>query len=56
VVTEQAVHRRCGHRARLQKGAAWLDNDVVNGLATLCGSLLGAALWRERGLRWPRRA
>jgi uncharacterized protein (TIGR00297 family) len=47
--TEQAVHARCGQRARLIHGSRGVDNDVVNALATLCGSLLGAALWRTGG-------
>ena len=45
--TEQAAHAQCGQPARLVRGLSWVDNDVVNGLATLAGSLVGAGLWRR---------
>lgn len=44
---EQAKHARCGQPARLVRGLGRVDNDVVNGLATLAGSLVGAGLWRQ---------
>jgi uncharacterized protein (TIGR00297 family) len=49
--TEQPAHPRCGRPAHRVRGSSWVDNDVVNGLATLCGSLVGAALWRAQTRR-----
>jgi uncharacterized protein (TIGR00297 family) len=40
--TERQVHR-CGTATELRRGLAWLDNDVVNALATLTGALLALA-------------
>ena len=39
---ETRAHR-CGSRARLVRGWAWLDNDGVNALATAAGAALGFA-------------
>lgn len=50
--TEQIVHSLCGGQTRRVRGVGWIDNDVVNALATLSGSLLGAAVWRRRRVRW----
>ena len=47
ISTEQPWHTRCGRPTRLVRGVGWIDNDVVNGLATLTGSLVGAAVWRQ---------
>jgi uncharacterized protein (TIGR00297 family) len=52
--TEQRLHVRCGQPARRVRGLAWMDNDVVNALATLGGSVIGAALWRGCRVRWAR--
>jgi uncharacterized protein (TIGR00297 family) len=49
--TEAIIHPRCGSRCHLQRGISWVDNDVVNGLATLSGAVLGTLLWREAGAR-----
>ena len=43
---ETALHVRCGRAADLVRGVRWLDNDVVNALATLSGALLGALFIR----------
>jgi uncharacterized membrane protein len=43
VATEQRVHR-CGAATRHVGGLAMLDNDGVNGLATLGGALFGGAV------------
>lgn len=41
--TEQRVHN-CGTRTRLLRGLSWMNNDVVNFLATLVGGLVAIAL------------
>jgi len=41
--TERRIHD-CGTRARPLRGLPWLNNDVVNFLATLCGGLVAVAL------------
>jgi uncharacterized protein (TIGR00297 family) len=41
--TEQRVHS-CGTRTRLLRGLSWMNNDVVNFLATLVGGLVAIAL------------
>ena len=38
--TEEQVHARCGQRTRRLRGHAWVTNDVVNAIATSCGSLI----------------
>jgi uncharacterized protein (TIGR00297 family) len=47
--TESPVHR-CGHPARLLRGFAWLNNDLVNFLSSVVGAMLAASLawliWR----------
>jgi uncharacterized protein (TIGR00297 family) len=43
--TEAAVHR-CGRPTRLIRGWRWLDNDWVNFLASIAGSLLAAGLFQ----------
>lgn len=45
VETEQRVHR-CGRRAELRRGWAWLGNDLVNLAATGGGAWLAAIFWR----------
>jgi uncharacterized protein (TIGR00297 family) len=47
--TENPVHR-CGVRCRFRRGFAWMDNDVVNLLASVTGALLGVGLARALGL------
>ncbi len=42
--TERQVHS-CGRATRLVRGQPWLDNDVVNFLASVFGSLIGAVAW-----------
>ena len=42
-VAERPVHA-CGQRTALVRGAAWLDNDGVNALATSAGAILAAAI------------
>lgn len=42
--TESTIHR-CGKRTRLIRGWRWLDNDWVNFLASVFGSLVAALLW-----------
>jgi uncharacterized protein (TIGR00297 family) len=37
---------RCGAATELTGGVAWINNDVVNGLATTAAALLGMAAWR----------
>jgi uncharacterized protein (TIGR00297 family) len=41
---ETPVHPRCGQPATLVRGWTWVNNDVVNALATAAGALAGAAL------------
>ena len=41
--TEQTIHH-CGAPTRLVRGLRWLDNDVVNVLATLAGALVAVGL------------
>ncbi len=41
--TESAIHR-CGHPTRLLRGRAWLNNDLVNLIASLVGGVIAAAL------------
>ncbi len=47
VATERAMHR-CGTRAEQIGGWRWVDNDLVNLMASLCGAAIG---WC-----WPGRA
>jgi uncharacterized membrane protein len=52
VLTEELVHTPCGSSTKLVKGQRWVNNDTVNGLATLAGSAIGTLTWRkltERG-------
>ncbi|MCB8984820.1 MAG: DUF92 domain-containing protein [Ardenticatenaceae bacterium] len=42
--TERKVHR-CGQETRPIRGYAWLNNDVVNLLASVVGGLTAVALW-----------
>lgn len=50
--TEQRVHS-CGTKTQPLRGVAWLNNDAVNFIATLCGGLMamgvqaGARLWSK---------
>jgi uncharacterized protein (TIGR00297 family) len=50
--TEQRVHS-CGTKTQPLGGVAWLNNDAVNFIATLCGGLMamgvqaGARLWSK---------
>lgn len=42
--TERKVHR-CGAPTRLLRGAAWMDNDTVNALATLAGAAMAGIMF-----------
>ncbi|GAC1358754.1 MAG: DUF92 domain-containing protein [Ktedonobacteraceae bacterium] len=42
--TERRVHN-CGKPTQALRGLPWMDNDVVNFLATLCGSLVALCLF-----------
>lgn len=42
--TESRVHR-CGATATLVRGIKWVNNDVVNALATGAGALTGGVVW-----------
>jgi len=46
--TEKRVHT-CGERTRLLRGWAWLDNEWVNFICSLAGSIIAFALWRIAG-------
>ena len=41
--TERRIHN-CGTRTRPMRGVNWLNNDVVNFIATLFGGLLAMAI------------
>ena len=45
--TEARLHPRCGRATVLVRGRPWIDNDVVNALATATGALVGAAISRR---------
>jgi uncharacterized protein (TIGR00297 family) len=45
-ILEGPQHEPCGVPATLVRGWAWLDNDAVNLLATVCGALVAIALVR----------
>lgn len=48
--TEKKLHK-CGHATRPLRGWSWLDNDLVNLLASLAGGLVALALtmlWKEK--------
>lgn len=42
--TEQLVHH-CGRPTQVTRGARWMDNDLVNLLATLSGAVIAAILF-----------
>jgi uncharacterized membrane protein len=42
--TERKTHK-CGQAARPLRGWAWLNNDLVNLLASLVGGMVALALW-----------
>ncbi|HSG16893.1 MAG TPA: DUF92 domain-containing protein [Anaerolineae bacterium] len=46
--TERKVHK-CGHETRPLRGWSWLNNDLVNLLASLVGGLIAAAIWLALG-------
>ena len=46
---ETRRHARCGTEATRTRGVRWIDNDVVNALATCTGALLGALFVRAGG-------
>ena len=46
--TEQQVHR-CGTATRHIRGVRWIDNDVVNAMATLFGAIMAVAIFAVRG-------
>lgn len=41
--TERRIHN-CGHKTQFLRGLPWLDNDGVNLLATLCGTIIAMLL------------
>jgi uncharacterized protein (TIGR00297 family) len=41
----EAPGLHCGAPRRLVRGRAWVTNDVVNGIGTAAGGLVGAAVW-----------
>jgi uncharacterized protein (TIGR00297 family) len=43
LTTERSIH--CGKPALLIGGWRWIRNDTVNGVAALCGALLGMLSW-----------
>ncbi|MCL4531799.1 MAG: DUF92 domain-containing protein [Actinobacteria bacterium] len=43
-LTEQRRHS-CGSACRLVKGRPWLDNDAVNALTSVVGSIVGLLMW-----------
>lgn len=46
--TERKLHK-CGHATRPLRGWSWLNNDLVNLLASLVGGLIAAAIWLVSG-------
>ena len=48
--TERRIHN-CGSRTKPLRGAAWLNNDVVNFIATLTGGLLAMLVYVARTYR-----
>ena len=47
--SETELHARCGALVTLVRGERWIDNDVVNAIATCTGALLGALFMRHEG-------
>ncbi|RMF40207.1 MAG: DUF92 domain-containing protein [Anaerolineae bacterium] len=43
--TEHHPRHTCGTPTERVRGLAWLNNDAVNLLASLCGALVAASLW-----------
>lgn len=43
---ETPRHARCESPAELRRGWRWMDNDAVNAIATLGGTLVGSLAWR----------
>lgn len=48
--TESRVHR-CGTPTQLVRGLAFVNNDLVNGIATLAGAIVGVLVWLALGGR-----
>jgi uncharacterized protein (TIGR00297 family) len=46
--TERKLHK-CGHETRSLRGWSWLNNDLVNLLASLIGGLIAATVWLALG-------
>ncbi|TMD29298.1 MAG: DUF92 domain-containing protein, partial [Chloroflexi bacterium] len=46
--TERRIHS-CGTETQHLRGVAWLDNDAVNFIATLCGGLM--AMTAQAGMK-----
>ncbi len=42
--TERKIHK-CGHETRSLRGWSWLNNDLVNLIASAVGGLMAAGLW-----------
>ncbi|NIS81850.1 MAG: DUF92 domain-containing protein [Anaerolineales bacterium] len=47
--TEQQSHRNCGTPTDLARGWPWMDNNVVNLVASLFGAIVGGVVWRVAG-------
>lgn len=43
--TERHPRHSCGTLTSLERGMAWLNNDVVNFTCSMAGALVGASLW-----------
>ncbi len=46
--TERKLHK-CGHQTRPLRGWSWLNNDLVNLLASLAGGGIAASIWLVMG-------
>jgi len=44
--TERRVHT-CGYRSRHLKGVRWMDNDLVNLIATAVGGVMAVTVWQS---------
>lgn len=43
--TERKVHK-CGHDTRPLRGWSWLNNDLVNLLASAAGGIVALVIWQ----------
>src|SRR5947209_1875564 len=51
--TERRIHR-CGTRTTPLRGIPWVDNDVVNFLATMCGALVAIGMNKIMNANLPK--